>query len=170
MRTNCETPGEEGHAWLNKLIFGLRYCDPRVSAQIRGKSLVVPRGFGECALRGTRLLKLPLLDGLPDRIRCKIAANHLVLGNTTQRFGHAAFGDQVSFIDRFAQHHLRGDGGARNGYGAAHALESHVHDYIVLDSESNQDGVAVHGTLDDGLRGWVRYPAGIPGARVMVAN
>src|SRR6516165_6739688 len=52
----------------------------------------------------------PVLDGLANRLRCEIAAPHLVLRYAAQCVGHLLLFDLIGLLDGLAQDHLGGYG------------------------------------------------------------
>ena len=116
------------------------------------------------------LLFSPIVDGLANSLGGEIAAQHLVLGDAAQSFRHALLCDLVSLLDGLAPGHFGSNGRTGDGNSTAHAFESRVRNYAVLDAQGDQNRIAIDRASHDCLAGCVIKGACISGMFVVVAD
>ena len=78
--------------------------------------------------------------------------------------------DLVSLIDGLAAGHFCSYGRTGNGNSTAHAFESRVRNYAVLDAQRDQNRIAIDRASHDCLAGCVINGARISGMFVVVAD
>jgi len=117
---------------LNLFLSSLKFANPTEWSKQGVGAGHVPGSLWRCILIGALALS-PVVDGHPDRVWSKIAAEHLVFGNAAQRVGYALLGYLVGLLDVFAQNHFCRHRSAGNSHRAAHAFEFHLLNDVILD-------------------------------------